>query len=121
MSDLRVATISDVAGTGPVGLYMQNAAKSWVNFNGGGTVAVRDSENVSSLTDNNVGRYSVNLTNSMSNGDYSVQTTAKDGGWIGGASATLTLAGVMYVTSVVDSGAYQDGDMMSVTSFGDLA
>jgi hypothetical protein len=37
-------------------------AKAWVNFNGTGTIAARDSENVSSLTDNGTGDYTVNFS-----------------------------------------------------------
>ena len=44
----------------------QRMAKAWVNFNGTGTVAIRDSYNVSSITDNRIGDYDVNFTNSIS-------------------------------------------------------
>ena len=70
MSDIRANTISDAAGTGPIDLYKQSAAKAWVNFDGSGTIAARDSFNVASLTDNSTGQYNVNLTNSMSNTSY---------------------------------------------------
>jgi hypothetical protein len=46
-------------------------AKAWVNFNGTGTVAIRDSYNVSSITDNGVGDYDINFTNNMSDANYS--------------------------------------------------
>ena len=48
----------------------QGLAKSWVNFNGTGTIAIRDSHNVSSLTDVNTGNYKYNYTNAMSTADY---------------------------------------------------
>tara|TARA_B110000977_G_scaffold176052_1_gene231318 strand:+ start:871 stop:1269 length:399 start_codon:yes stop_codon:yes gene_type:complete len=76
MSEIRATTISNSAGTGPISLTGQSAAKAWVNFNGTGTVAIRDSENVSSLTDNNTGLYTVNYTTSLSNDDYAVSGTA---------------------------------------------
>ena len=41
--------------------------KAWVNFNGTGTVAIRDSYNVSSITDSATGEYIMNLTNSLAN------------------------------------------------------
>ena len=44
--------------------------KAWVNFNGTGTVAIRNSMNVSSITDLGVGHYTVNFDNPMSNTDY---------------------------------------------------
>jgi hypothetical protein len=45
--------------------------KAWVNFNGTGTVAIRASYNVSSITDNGVGLYTVNFTTAMVDADYS--------------------------------------------------
>lgn len=50
--------------------------KAWVNFNGEGTVAIRDSYNVSSVTDNGTGDFGVNFTSSMSNADYSITGSA---------------------------------------------
>lgn len=48
-----------------------STCKAWVNFNGTGTVTIRSSFNVSSLTDNGVGDYTVSFTNSMADADYS--------------------------------------------------
>jgi hypothetical protein len=45
--------------------------RAWVNFNGTGTVAIRASGNVSSITDNGTGDYTVNLTNAMPDVNYS--------------------------------------------------
>ena len=47
-----------------------NDAKAWVNFNGTGTVAIRASFNVSSITDGGVGVYSVNFTTAISDANY---------------------------------------------------
>ena len=51
-------------------------AKAWVNFNGTGTVAIRASYNVSSITDNNVGDYTVNFTTPLADANYSAVATA---------------------------------------------
>lgn len=59
------AQFATVSGTAP--LY---AARAWVNFNGTGTVAIRASGNVSSITDNGVGLYTVNFTTGMSDTNY---------------------------------------------------
>ena len=48
----------------------QQACKAWVNFNGTGTVAIRGSYNVSSITDNGTGDYTVNFTTAMPDADY---------------------------------------------------
>ena len=47
--------------------------KAWVNFNGTGTVAIRASYNVSSITDNGVGDYTVNFTSALADANYSAQ------------------------------------------------
>jgi uncharacterized protein (AIM24 family) len=46
------------------------AARAWVNFNGTGTVAIRASGNVSSITDNGTGTYTVNFTTAMADANY---------------------------------------------------
>ena len=48
----------------------QQACKAWVNFNGTGTVAIRGSYNVSSITDNGSGDYTVNFTTAMPDANY---------------------------------------------------
>jgi hypothetical protein len=50
--------------------------KAWVNFNGTSTVAIRGSYNVSSITDNGVGDYTVNFTTALVDANYAVSTTA---------------------------------------------
>jgi len=52
--------------------------KAWVNFNGTGTVAIRDDYNVSSITDNGTGDYTVNFTNAMSDANYSMTGSVKE-------------------------------------------
>jgi hypothetical protein len=55
-------------GTG--GINGAQLAKSWVNFDGTGTVAIRDSYNVSSITDNGTGDYTVNYSTALNNSNY---------------------------------------------------
>jgi len=52
--------------------------RAWVNFNGTGTVAIRDSGNVSSVTDLGTGIYGVNFTNAMPDVNYSALTAGND-------------------------------------------
>jgi len=54
---------------------MTGIPKAWVNFNGTGTVAIRASFNVSSITDNGTGNYTVNLTTAMPNANSCVQVS----------------------------------------------
>ena len=72
MSEIRTATISDLAGTGPATLTGQYAAKAWVNFNGTGTVAIRQSGNVASITDVSTGLFTLNFTAAMTDANYAV-------------------------------------------------
>jgi len=75
--------------------------RAWVNFNGTGTVAIRDSGNVSSITDNGTGDYTVNFTNPMPDANYSVVGAANING--GGAGYTFNIynIGTPYTTSSV--------------------
>jgi hypothetical protein len=57
----------------------QGRAKAWVNFNGTGTVAIRSSYNVSSITDGGTGAYTMNFTNAMADADYAVVGMSGDG------------------------------------------
>jgi hypothetical protein len=68
MSTLKLDTLSNKAGTAsvPSDTIVSGTAKAWVNFNGTGTVAIRRAFNVSSITDNGTGDYTVNFTNAMS-------------------------------------------------------
>jgi hypothetical protein len=50
-------------------------ARAWVNFNGTGTVAIRASGNVSSITDNGTGDYTVNFTTAMPDANYCAVTS----------------------------------------------
>ena len=56
--------------------------RAWVNFNGTGTVAIRASGNVSSITDNGTGNYSVNFTNAMPDANYSAVVATEESGII---------------------------------------
>jgi hypothetical protein len=73
---------SSVAGTPPVfqanGTEIGTLCRAWVNFNGTGTVAIRASFNVSSITDNGTGDYTVNFTNAMPDTNYAVIGTSSD-------------------------------------------
>jgi hypothetical protein len=55
----------------PVAVNASQLAKAWVNFDGTGTVAIRGSYNVSSITDNGTGDYTINFTTAMSSVNYS--------------------------------------------------
>lgn len=73
---------SSTAGTPPQfndgnGTQTGTLCRAWVNFNGTGTVAIRASFNVSSITDNGTGNYNVNFTTAMPDADYAALVTCK--------------------------------------------
>jgi len=61
-----------------VGLFEDFGTRAWVNFNGTGTVAIRGSGNVSSITDNGAGNYTVNFTTAMPDANYAVSGLKAD-------------------------------------------
>lgn len=73
MSTLRVNTLQNTSG---VEVY---TAKAWVNFNGTGTVAIRASGNVSSVTDNGTGDYTLNFTTALASANYCVSGAGRQG------------------------------------------
>jgi len=72
-SILRVNTLTDASSNNSIATSVihNGTAKAWVNFNGTGTIATRDSYNVSSLNDDGTGIYDVVLSSNMVNNDYS--------------------------------------------------
>jgi hypothetical protein len=74
----------DGAQSGSAPIY---GARAWVNFNGTNTVAIRASGNVSSITDNGTGSYTVNFSSALPDANYS--TSCMAGQYGGGVSATL--------------------------------
>ncbi len=81
MSTLKVNTIQNTsaAHSSTPEQIAQGRAKAWINLNGTGTIAIRDSFNVSSITDNGQGDYTVTMTTAMSNTNYAVATASGDG------------------------------------------
>jgi hypothetical protein len=62
---------------------------AWVNFNGTGTVAIRASGNVSSITDNGSGDFTVNFTTAMADANYSIVLGSSDNTDSGAASFSI--------------------------------
>jgi len=86
MSELIIDTLTGKTSAGSVTVtseggaatqsLQQGLAKAWVNLNGTGTIAVRDSLNIASLTDIGTGGYDTNFTNNFSAADYSYLLSA---------------------------------------------
>ena len=96
----------------------QFTAKAWVNFAGTDTPAIRDSHNVSSITDNGTGLYTVNYTNNMANVNYS------NVGSVQGDTKVFTLTSVAVGSSQVEirqstNGVTADVGKVCMQVFGD--
>jgi hypothetical protein len=61
-------------------LYPEYKCRAWVNFNGTGTVAIRASGNVSSITDNGTGDYTLNFTTAMPDANYGFASMGRQDG-----------------------------------------
>ena len=70
-SIVRSTTSSPITFQNSSSTEIGTLCRAWVNFNGTGTVAIRGSFNVSSITDNGTGDYTVNFTTAMADANYS--------------------------------------------------
>ena len=119
MSEIRATTISDAAGTGPITLTKQSAAKALAKFNGQSSpLSLDSSQNVSSLTDTATGRPQVNFTTSFSNSNFHTTAIAQARCIFGTQSVAASNVLMRYSDySATD----QDREHCSVTVHGDLA
>ncbi len=105
----------------------QGLAKAWVNFTGSGVVTIKDSYNVSSITDNGVGDYTINFINPFSNSDYVWVGSSEDNGtpdnalsYIGHRSNSIKNPSQLQVINTYPPNAY-DAQNINVVIFGNLA
>jgi len=113
ITPLRMREGFNATGSAPV-----YACRAWVNFNGTGTVAIRASGNVSSITDNGAGDYTVNFTNAMSDANYCA--VCSDEAIVSTVSATV-IGAVAYTTSSVTIRSYGPGGQRNDPTFCNVA
>ena len=104
----------------------QGVVKVWINFDGTGTPSSRDSFNVASLTDDAVGKYTVNISNNMANDDFaalnytsgstSSSQAAFNNHFLGGNGNAV---GSFKMSAY--SASFEDSDVVMATVHGDLA
>jgi len=87
--NINSAPFATVTGTAPI-----YPCRAWVNFNGTGTVAINASGNVTSITDNGTGDYTVNFTTAMPDANYAVATCSS-------ATGTASTSRSMFVNDTV--------------------
>jgi hypothetical protein len=104
-------------------LFEEYKCRAWVNFNGTGTIAIRGSSNVTSITDNGAGDYTVNFTTAMPDANYAVTHALSSQGAayhicvvISTNIATMRFA-TRYVTSFIGDVANQDSPINSIAIF----
>lgn len=122
VSQARIAAALNASGSAPL-----FAARAWVNFNGTGTLAILASGNVSSVTDNGTGDYTINFTTAMPSADYAVAGSASGGVAPDGVVLTVraTGSGVAPITKTTsalrirtsDSDSSEDSTCISVAIF----
>ena len=93
--NINSAQFATVSGTAPI-----YPCRAWVNFNGTGTVAIRASGNVSSITDNGTGDYTVNFTTAMPDANYAAIATA---GNVAGSTSSTQLSAKYTGTKTVSA------------------
>jgi hypothetical protein len=116
--NVNSAQFATVSGTAP--LY---AARAWVNFNSTGTVAILASGNVSSITDDGTGLFTVNMTTAMPDANYAVFGTTINNGQMGvqirgpynGSPTTYTTSAVAINTTQANS--FYDCSIVNVSIF----
>jgi hypothetical protein len=99
----------------------QGLGKSWINFNGEGTIATRDSLNVTSITDNGTGDYYVTIANDMASVNYSTTTAGRVGGGVSTNDAGENTATRLALGALGADGGRGDIDTVCATVHGDLA
>jgi hypothetical protein len=96
--------------------------RAWVNFNGTGTVAIRASGNVTSITDNGTGLYTINITTAISDANYSVagaghRVSGSYSAYINTDSSAVQTTSACKIASSNDTGALVDSAYITVAIF----
>ena len=127
MSTIIASNVSDGTLSIPTTYVTNGSAKAWVNFDGTGTIAARDSLNLSSLTDSGTGDYIVNFSNAFGAIDYFIGSSVGGRATSLGANILSPYNNTPTTTSVNAStfnttwSAAQDCNDISILNNGDLA
>lgn len=118
---LNLDTLQSRTG-GPTTLTGQSAAKAWANLNGTGTIALRDSFNISSSTDNGTGDYTFNFTSALTDVNYQTSHLF-DGGSAPSVAFAIAPTATTFRTEGrrTDTLANQDQEYANISIHGDLA
>ena len=119
---ILINSAADGVAVGTGGINQARIAKTWVNFNGSGTVAIRDSYNVGSITDNGTGTYTVNFSTAMTNANYCCNMNSGDKAVVWGIplfdGTSTFLAGSCRIVMQNPSDQPQDNPIVCASFFG---
>jgi len=123
MSTLNVSNITDGTTTVGTSYVVNGSAKAWVNFNGTGTIAARDSQNVSGLVDNGTGDYTINFSSSFSSVNYASSGFCGEDANMAGFRNNIGFNTVssQRVAATLYSGSRNDQSLYTCITHGDLA
>ena len=121
---MSTLTVSNIKKTGETASRdVSGVAAACINFNGTGTVAIRDSFNVSSIADENTGVYRTYFSSTFSASDYAVGAFTGGNGSVrsvvGGPTALTASSSQLVVTNSVE--AVADAEIVTAATHGDLA
>jgi hypothetical protein len=134
MATLKTNTLTGTSTAGSIAVtgegnstttnLQQGLCKSWINFNGTSTIATRDSFNITGVTDNGSGDYTVATANDMSNANYCITVCYNSNDYSAdrnGIDQDDTATG-QYRRVIVSTGvALQDNNFVASATHGDLA
>mgnify|MGYP003625691495 CR=1 FL=1 len=119
MSTVKANDLTNVTGGIPTVKSQQLIPTAWVNFNGIGTLAIRDSEGVSSVTDSAVGNYLVNFAITMANSSYcAIASTERTSTWADGGVNVINYTTTRVHLQNVENTAAVDTAIFSVAVMG---
>jgi len=117
---LTISTLSDGTNSTSATNCIQGSAKAWVNFIGG-SATIRASYNVSSITRNGTGTYTINFTNAFTDANYAVVGLSRRGNTDNNSQVYLPLSGTYSTTAVqvftgatAQAGTALDSDIVNI-------
>ena len=132
MATLKTNTLTGTSTAGSIAVtgegnstttnLQQGLAKVWINFNGTGTIATRDSYNATSITDLGTGQTDITIASDMGNTNYAPSGVCGETSGTEMWETTSRAVGVLRIISYkADTGTAVDAEVNSVTIHGDLA
>lgn len=123
MSTLNVANVTDGTTSVPTGYVVNGSAKAWVGFIGTGTISINDSYNISSISDNATGDYTITLDTDMNNASYGITTGNSNTTTNNGNAAYSSVAAGSFKLRTFrgQDGTTADGTNNTAMTLGDLA